>query len=132
MTHPGEGMTEESIQQAHEAFGRQVSSQVARITGELNRLDGLLRAGQVDGRVLSEFRQAVDRVRTSGWQVQVWLDGDPRALSVMLIEERIRLATKLVQQLTTEIGATATKYAGIEALRVAMARLDLTLGEAPR
>src|SRR5262249_27847677 len=117
MTHRGEGMTEESIQQAHEAFGRQVSSQVARITGELNRLDGLLKAGRVDGRVLSEFRHAVDRVRTSGWQVQVWLEGDPRALALLLMEERIRLATRLVQQLATEITTNGREFFRLGPLR---------------
>jgi hypothetical protein len=127
MTHPGEGMTEESIQQAHEAFGKQVSSQVARITGELNRLDGLLKAGRVDGRVLSEFRHAVDRVRTSGWQVQVWLEGDPRALSLLLMEERIRLATRLVQQLSAEINSNGNEFLGLGLLKEAMQKLDQLL-----
>ena len=117
-------MTEESIQQAHEAFGKQVSSQVARITGELNRLDGLLKAGRVDGRVLSEFRHAVDRVRTSGWQVQVWLEGDPRALALLLMEERIRLATRLVQQLATEITTGGKEFLGLGLLKEAMQKLD--------
>jgi hypothetical protein len=120
-------MTEESIQQAHEAFGRQVSSQVARITGELNRLDGLLKAGRVDGRVLSEFRHAVDRVRTSGWQVQVWLEGDPRALSLLLMEERIRLATRLVQQLSAEINSNGNEFLGLGLLKEAMQKLDQLL-----
>jgi hypothetical protein len=127
MTYPGEGMTEESIQQAHEAFGKQVSSQVARITGELNRLDGLLKAGRVDGRVLSEFRHAVDRVRTSGWQVQVWLEGDPRALALLVMEERIRLATRLVQQLATEITTSGKEFLGLGLLKEAMQKLDTLL-----
>jgi hypothetical protein len=127
MTYAGEGMTEESIQQAHEAFGRQVSSQVARITGELNRLDGLLKAGRVDGRVLSEFRHAVDRVRTSGWQVQVWLEGDPRALALLVMEERIRLATRLVQQLATEITTSGKEFLGLGLLKEAMEKLDSLL-----
>src|SRR6516162_9502570 len=92
-------MTEAAIQQANDAFGKMVSTQLSRITGELNRLDELLKAGHVDGRVLTEFRDAVNRVRTSGWQVQVWLEGDTKALSVLLMEERIRLATRLSQQL---------------------------------
>ncbi len=122
-------MTDDGIQEAHEAFGRQVSGQVARVTGELNRLDGLLKAGRVDGRVLSEFRQAVDRVRTSGWQVQVWLEGDPRALSVLLIEERIRLATRMVQQLTTEIASSGKEFLGLGLLKEAMQKLDRLLDQ---
>lgn len=120
-------MTDQTIQEAHEAFGRQVSSQVARVTGELNRLDGLLKAGRVDGRVLSEFRHAVDRVRTSGWQVQVWLEGDPRALALLLIEERIRLAARLVQQLTTDINASGKEFLGIGLLKEAMQKLEMLL-----
>src|SRR5258708_38222007 len=95
-------MTEAAIQEANEAFSKQVSSQVARITGELNRMDDLLKAGRVDGRVLSEFRYAVDRVRTSGWQVQVWLEGDSGALSTRLMAERVRLVTRLPQRLAAE------------------------------
>ncbi len=122
-------MTNEGIREAHEAFGRQVSSQVARVTGELNRLDGLLKAGRVDGRVLSEFRHAVDRVRTSGWQVQVWLEGDPRALSLLLMEERIRLATRLVQQLATEITGSGNEFLGLGLLKEAMQKLDRLLSQ---
>jgi hypothetical protein len=107
-----------------------VSGQVARITSELNRLDQLLKAGRVDARVLSEFRYAVDRVRSSGWQVQVWLEGDTKALSVLLLEERIRLATRLAHQLATEITVNASRdIAGLAELGLAIAKLGRALGE---
>jgi hypothetical protein len=120
-------MTDAALQEANEAFGRQVSGQVARVTGELNRLDVLLKAGQVDARVLSEFRQAMDRVRTSGWQVQAWLEGDPRALAVMLLEERIRVTTRLVQQLTVEIAASGHELMGLSALKDGIQKLEQVL-----
>ncbi len=123
-------MTDAAIQEAHDAFGKMVSGQLARITSELNRLDQLLKAGRVDARVLSEFRYAVDRVRTSGWQVQVWLEGDTRALSVLLMEERIRLATRLAQQLATEITAGGgQELLGLGSLRDAVGKLDRALGD---
>jgi hypothetical protein len=121
-------MTEAAIQQANDAFGKMVSSQLSRITGELNRLDELLKAGHVDGRVLTEFRDAVNRVRTSGWQVQVWLEGDTKALSVLLMEERIRLATRLSQQLAAEVAASGNQFLGLGLLRDAIGKLDLALG----
>jgi len=121
-------MTEAAIQQANDAFGKMVSSQMSRITGELNRLDTLLKAGQVDGRVLTEFRDAVNRVRTSGWQVQVWLEGDTKALSVVLMEERIRAATRLTQQLAAEISVNGKEFVGLGALRDAIGKLELALG----
>jgi hypothetical protein len=120
-------MTDVALQEANEAFGRQVSGQVARVTGELNRLDELLKAGQVDARVLSDFRQAVDRVRTSGWQVQVWLEGDPRALAVMLLEERIRMATRLARQLTSEIAASSDELSGLGSLKEHIQKLEQVL-----
>jgi len=120
-------MTEAAIQEAHEAFRKMVSSQMARATRELNRLDELLKAGRVDGRVLSEFREAVNRVRTSGWQVQLWLEGDPRALSVLLMEERIRLATRLAGQLAVEIGAGGREFLGLGSLKEAIQELDRVL-----
>ena len=122
-------MRDVALQEANEAFGRQVSGQVARVTGELNRLDDLLKAGQVDARVLSDFRQAVDRVRTSGWQVQVWLEGDPRALAVMLLEERIRMATRLAQQLTSEIAASSDELSGLGSLKEHIRKLEQVLTE---
>ena len=48
---------ETAIKEANQAFTKQVTNQVARITGELNRLEQLLSAGMVDRRVLSEFRR---------------------------------------------------------------------------
>jgi hypothetical protein len=122
-------MTEAAIQQANDAFGKMVSGQMSRITGELNRLDTLLKAGHVDGRVLTEFRDAVNRVRTSGWQVQVWLEGDTRALSVLLMEERIRSATRLCHQLAVEITAAGNEFLGLGSLRDAIGKLELVLGE---
>jgi hypothetical protein len=122
-------MTDAAIQEAHDAYGKMVSGQVARITSELNRLDQLLKAGRVDARVLREFRHAVDRVRTSGWQVQVWLEGDAKALSLVLMEERIRLATRLAQQLASEISSsTGEDFLGLGSLRDAIDKLDQALG----
>lgn len=120
-------VTEAAIQEAQDAYGKMVSSQVARATNELTRLDQLLKAGRVDGRVLSEFRSAVDRIRTSGWQVQVWLEGDEKALSVLLIEERVRAATRLASQLAAEIAASDKQLLGLGSLKEAMTKLDHVL-----
>jgi hypothetical protein len=121
------GPMTDAIQQANEAYAKMVSSQLSRATVELKRLDELLKAGRVDGRVLSEFREAVNRVRTSGWQVQVWIEGDPRALSVLLMEERIRLATRLANQLATEISSGGREFLGLGALKEAIQQLERVL-----
>jgi multidrug resistance efflux pump len=118
---------EAAIQEANQAFSKQVTNQVARITSELNRLEQLLSAGMVDRRVLSEFRYAVDRARHTGWHVEKWLDGDSRELSAVITEERIRCITRMTNQLASELGVDGTDVADLGSLREAMRKLDLVL-----
>jgi hypothetical protein len=65
------------IDDAERAFGKQVTSQVARVTQELMKLEQLLKAGMVDPTVLMEFRRVVDNVRKTSWAVQQKVVGDP-------------------------------------------------------
>ncbi len=118
---------ETAIQEANHAFTKQVTNQVARITGELQRLEQLLSAGMVDRRVLSEFRYAVDSARKTGWQVEKWLDGDTRELSTMMTEERIHCITRMSNHLASELEVEVTQFAGMDALREAMRKLNSAL-----
>jgi len=118
---------ETAIQEANQAFGKQVTNQVARVTAELNRLEQLLTAGMVDRRVLSEFRYAVDRARQTGWQVQSWLDGDGRELSTLITEERIRCITRMCNQLASEMEVQGGAFIGLDSMREAMRKLDVAL-----
>ena len=122
---------ETAIQEANHAFSKQVTNQVARITGELNRLEQLLSAGMVDRRVLSEFRYAVDRARKTGWQVEKWLDGDSRELSTMITEERIHCIARLVNHLAPELEAEGKNFAGVDSLREAMQKLSVVMAKTP-
>ena len=121
---------ETAIQEANQAFNKQVTNQVARITGELNRLEQLLSAGMVDRRVLSEFRYAVDRARQTGWQVQTWLDGDGRALSTVITEERIRCITRMANHLASELEVERKEFTGLDSLQEAMKKLEGVLQNA--
>jgi hypothetical protein len=120
---------ESALQEANQAFTRQVTNQVARITGELNRLEQLLSAGMVDRRVLSEFRYAVDSARKTGWQVEKWLDGDSRELSTMMIEERIQCITRMSNHLALELEVEAKQYAGMDSLQDALRKLESALAK---
>ena len=122
-------MTEGAIKQADDAFSKQVSAQVSRITGELNRLDQLLSAGMVDRRVVAEFRDAVDRVRQTSWQVQCWMDGDLKTLSSNLIEARIRAASQLANQLAFDLQYTTQHFSGLPGLQNAMQKLEDVIEE---
>lgn len=123
-------MKEFAIKQANDAFSKQVTAQVSRITGELNRLDQLLSAGMVDRRVVVEFRDAVDRVRQTSWQVQCWMDGDLKTLSSKLIEERIRAASQLANQLTLDLQVSDEHFSGLAGLREAFHKLESVIERA--
>ena len=60
----------EKIREEDRAYIALITSQVQRVTQELNKLDQLLQAGMVDRNVLAEFRQAVDQIRQTSWNVQ--------------------------------------------------------------
>src|SRR5262249_43266171 len=120
-------MKESLIKQADHAFAEQVNTQVARITGELNRLEQLLSAGMVDRDVLTDFRDAVNRVRQTGWQVQTWLEGDERALRALLIEDRIRVTTRMANHLASELTVNSKSFAGLGLLKEAVQKLDAAL-----
>src|SRR5262249_14667669 len=122
-------MTEGAIKQANDAVTKQVSAQVSRITGELNRLEQLLSAGMVDRRVVAEFRDAVNRVRQTSWQVQYWMDGDLQTLSSKLIEARIRTASQLANQLAADLQGNNEDVAGLSDLRDSIQRLEQVLDE---
>ncbi|HEX4602742.1 MAG TPA: hypothetical protein VH724_02015 [Candidatus Angelobacter sp.] len=118
---------ETAIKEANQAFSKQVTNQVARITSELNRLEQLLSAGMVDRSVLSEFRYAVDRARQTGWQVEKWLDGDSRELAAVITEERVRCMTRMTKQLASELEVESKELGGMDQLREAMQKLDAVL-----
>jgi phage-related protein len=123
-------MTQAALQEADNAFTKQISTQVARITGELNRLEQLLSAGLVDRRVLAEFRDAVNKVRKTSWHVQCWVDGDLRSLASTMVEERIRTASHLASHLATDLQNTTEKFSGLRSLKDSIQRLDRVLDEA--
>jgi hypothetical protein len=120
---------EAAIQEANQAFSKQVTNQVARITGELNRLEQLLSAGMVDRRVLSEFRYAVDRARQTGWQAEKWLNGDERGLATLITEERIRCIARMCNHLASEMEVEGKNFAGMDSLREAMQKLNVVLAK---
>jgi hypothetical protein len=126
-----DAVKEIAIKEANQAFTKQVTNQVARITVELNRLEQLLSAGMVDRRVLSEFRYAVDSARKTGWQVEKWLDGGSRELSTMITEERIHCITRMSNHLASELEVEGKSFTGLDALQESIKKLDAVLIKTP-
>jgi hypothetical protein len=82
---------------------------------EMQDLAEAIRAGEVDPRVLREFRQAVDHLRLTAWAVQQWLElqaqnRDAYSVLPLLTGERIRRATTLNRDLTGELDAMEISF----------------------
>lgn len=85
-----------------------LSYRLQRTSAELMRLDQVLREGQIDMRVLRDFRDAVDYVRKTSWAVYEWHDRqlrqrDTATVLPLLTRERIRRASKLCDDISQEL-----------------------------
>lgn len=87
-----------------------LSYRLQRTSAELMRLDQVLREGQIDLRVLRDFRDAVDYVRKTSWAVYEWHDRqvkhrDTATVLPLLTRERIRRAATLCNNIMQELEA---------------------------
>jgi hypothetical protein len=85
-----------------------ISQRVGQATEELQAVEKLIESGAVDGRILQDFREAVNHVRQTSWAVQRWLElrdkkQDPYSAVDLLVRERIRCATQLNRELGHDV-----------------------------
>jgi hypothetical protein len=84
-----------------------ISSRLQAATSELQELEQLVQSGELDSRVLNDFRNAVDHIRGTTWAVQQWVglkeSGDPYAVLPKLSAERVRRATQLTNDLVLDL-----------------------------
>lgn len=98
--------------QYEKTYADQLNSQIENVAGSLMHLDKLMVAGLVDKRVLLSFREAVDRVRTTGWLVQqaIAKTTDDNEIRNNILAERVRAATRVLAHLAAEL---ETRPAGL-------------------
>jgi hypothetical protein len=56
-----------------DAGGSSLTARLGATTVQLQELEHSVISGDLDPRVLSEFRNAVDHIRNTAWAVQQWL-----------------------------------------------------------
>ncbi len=104
----------QSTQQAAQSEGQQrtgspaVSSRLEKAIAELQGLNELLLSGDLDPRILADFRDALNRVRTAAWAAQQYVarkETDQGAGSVLafLVGERIRATYQLCQSISEDL-----------------------------
>ena len=84
-----------------------LSARLQNATSEIFELEKLMKSGNIEPRVLNEFRDAVDQIRGTAWAVQQWIglqeSGDPYELLPALSVQRVRRATQLTKDLTIDL-----------------------------
>lgn len=107
---------------------RGLSERLQQACAELRTLEEEIKSGQVDPRVLREFREAVDHVRLTAWAVQKWIglpSDEKERLSVfpVLTAERVHRATRISQDLTQDIETGGVPF-GSQALKQLFAAVE--------
>lgn len=86
-----------------------ITTRLEAATDELRRLEELVKSGDLDPRVLSEFRNAVDHTRSTTWAVQKWVGlsnesgGDPFSVLPIMSAERVKRATQISRDLSLDL-----------------------------
>ena len=85
-----------------------LTARLRETTVELQELERSVISGDLDPRVLSEFRNAVDHIRNTAWAVQQWVgakeqSGDPYAVLPALAVQRVQRATQLANDLCLDL-----------------------------
>jgi|ERR1017187_1972792 hypothetical protein len=91
-----------------------VPSRLESAISELQGLHELLLSGDLDPRVLADFRDALNRVRTAAWAAQQYVarketDQDSSSVLSFLVGERIRATYNLCQGLSDDVKRTDIK-----------------------
>ena len=87
-----------------------VNFRLKKTSDELVRLNHVMQSGNIDARILREFRDAVDYVRKTAWAAEEWQERqlqrhDPSTVLPLLTAERIRRATQLSDAISADLAA---------------------------
>jgi hypothetical protein len=93
-----------------------VSHRLEKAITELRRLQKLLVSGQgLDPRILTDFREALNRIRNTAWSAQQYIalkatDQDSANVLSILAGERVRAAYQLCQAIQVDLISTEVKF----------------------
>jgi len=92
-----------------------VSGRLKSAVEELRRVDRLLLGGDLDPRILTDFRDALNRVRNTAWSAQQYLtlkdnQQDSNSVLSLLAGERIRAMYQLCQLLLSDLDSPDVRF----------------------
>lgn len=117
----------------------ELAAELQKTSEDLKELEGRIKTGMIDVRVLVEFRQAINHVRHTAFAVQRWIQeeksgGDPFSVLTVVTAERMRIATQLAGDLALEVESGDINFdtPGIKELHQAARKLLENLGRLVR
>ncbi len=93
-----------------------ISTALRNVTHEIRQAQVLLTSEKdIDPRVLTDFRDAVNRVRNTAWAVAQYAnskegEADPRAFLSLLAGERVRVAYQLCKHVQADLANTEIQF----------------------
>lgn len=86
----------------------ELSSRLKKTNDELKNLQGSVKTGMINVKVLMDFRNAAERARQAGAAVQQWLEtqgkgNDPYKLMAQVMSQRVEMATQFVKEVTSDL-----------------------------
>ena len=107
-----------------------VSLRLQSATSELHEVEALLASADLDARILSDFRDAVNRVRTAAWATQQYAETkdterDPSKILSMLAGERVRAAYQLCRTISQDLDRPDLRFQPGQLLQLRAAARDL-------
>jgi hypothetical protein len=113
-----------------------VNFRLKKTSAELVRLHHAMQSGNLDPRILREFRDAVDYVRKTAWAAEEWQERqlqqrDPHTVLPLITAERIRRATQLSDAISADLASheVSSETAGMAELFRALERLHQNLAD---
>ena len=117
-----------------------VSTRLQSATSELHEVEALMASADLDARILSDFRDAVNRVRTTAWATQQYAETkdterDPSKVLSMLAGERVRAAYQLCRAIGQDLNRPDLRFQPGQLLQLRtaakelMQQLNATIGD---
>ena len=113
-----------------------VNFRLKKTSAELVRLNRAMQSGNLDPRILREFRDAVDYVRKTAWAAEEWQERqlrqrDPHTILALITSERIRRATQLSNAISADLAAqeVTSETSGLEEFFQAVGHIHQRLAD---
>ena len=86
----------------------ELSSRLKKANDELKNLQGSVKTGMINVKVLMDFRSAAEHARQAGAAVQQWLEtqgkgNDPYKLMAQVMSQRVEMATQFVKEVSCDL-----------------------------